>query len=45
MRNIENNDKQTNERYQKTFIDVKESDERDQISKFDEEEWLKIQKS
>ena len=37
MRNIENNYKQTYERYQKGFIDDKESDERDQISKFYEE--------
>ena len=37
MINIENNDKETDERYQKKLIDDKESDERDQISKFDEE--------
>ena len=35
--NIDNNDKQTDKRYQKLLIDDKESDERDQISKFDEE--------
>ena len=37
MRNIDNNDKQNDERYQKKLIDDKESDERDQISKFIEE--------
>ena len=36
-RNIQNNDKQTDERYQKYFIDDKESDERYQISKNDKE--------
>ena len=40
MRNIQNNDKQTDERYQKKLIDDKESDERDQISKFDEEKMI-----
>ena len=35
--NIDNNDKQTDKRYQKILIDDKESDERDQISKNDEE--------
>ena len=37
MINIENNDKQTDERYQKKQIDDKESDEIDQISKSDKE--------
>ena len=37
MINIENNDKQTDERYQKILIYDKESDERDQIIEFDEE--------
>ena len=37
QRNIENNYKQTDEIYQKKLIDEKESDERDQISKNDEE--------
>ena len=37
MRNIENSDKLSYERYQKNLIDDKESDERVQISKFDEE--------
>ena len=35
--NIENNDKQFDERYQINMIDDKKSDERDQISKNDEE--------
>ena len=38
MRNIEKNDKQNDEIYQKILIDDKESDERYQISEFDEEE-------
>ena len=33
MRNIQNNDKQTDEIYQKLLIDDKESDKGDQISK------------
>ena len=37
QRNIEINDKQTDERYQEIFIDDKESDEKDQISKNEEE--------
>ena len=37
QKNIENNDKQTDEGYQKILIDNKEFDERDQISKNDEE--------
>ena len=37
QRNIQINDKRTDERYQKNKIDDKESDERDQISKIDEE--------
>ena len=37
QRNIENNYKQADEIYQKQLIDEKESDERDQISKNDEE--------
>ena len=36
MRNIETNDKQSDEICQKNLIDDKESDERNQISKFDE---------
>ena len=36
-RNIEIDEKQTDERYQKNNINDKESDERDQISKIDEE--------
>ena len=39
MRNIENNDKKTDEIYQKILIGDKESDERDQISKSDEENY------
>ena len=35
-RNMEHNDKQTDERYQKFFIDDKESNGRDNISKLDE---------
>ena len=35
-RKMEHNDKQTDERYQKIFIDDKESDGRDNISKLDE---------
>ena len=45
QRNIDINDKQTDERYQKTLIDDKESDGKYQISKNDEEKKLKIQKS
>ena len=37
QRNIENTYKQTDERYQKQLSGEKESDERDQISKNDEE--------
>ena len=37
QRNIEINDKQTDEIYHKNMIDDKKSDERDQISKTDEE--------
>ena len=37
MRNIDNNKKQTGERYQKILIDDKEYDEIDQISKNDKE--------
>ena len=40
QRNIDNNDKQTVERYQKIMIDDKKSDERDQISEFDEEKMI-----
>ena len=40
MRNIDNNDKKTDEIYQKIFIDDKESYERDQISKFYEEKMI-----
>ena len=40
--NIENNEKQTYERYQKILIDGKESDERYQTSKNYEEKKLKI---
>ena len=42
MRNIENNYKKDNAIYQKSLIDDKEYDERDQISKFDEEKLLMI---
>ena len=42
MRNIDNNDKKTDERYQNKLIDDKESDERDRISKLNGEKWLKI---
>ena len=42
QRNIDNNYKQTDEIYQKNFIDEKESDERYQISKNDEETSLKM---
>ena len=48
--NIENNDKQSDERYQNNIIDDKESDERYQISKNDQKkmtediEILKLQK-
>ena len=42
MRNLDNNDKQTDERYQKFFMNDKECDERYQISTFDEEKRLKI---
>ena len=34
---MENNDKKNDERYQKKLLDDKESDDRDQISKFNEE--------
>ena len=47
QRNIEINDKRTDEIYQKNIIDDKESDERDQISKNDEEkiiEYIEIMK-
>ena len=37
QRNIDINEKRTDERYQKNMIDNKESDERNQISKIDEE--------
>ena len=33
QKNKEKNDRQTDERYQENFIDYKESDERDHISK------------
>ena len=37
QRNIEINDKLTDERYQKNKIDDKQSDEKNQISKIDKE--------
>ena len=37
QRNIDTNDKLTDERYQKNKIEDKESDEKNQISKIDEE--------
>ena len=40
MRNRENNYKKDNGIYQKSLIDDKEYDERDQISKFDEEKMI-----
>ena len=41
MRNIEKNYQQTDEIYQKNLIDDKESEERYQISEFNEEKMIK----